>query len=283
MNRLITLMLALASMGAAAQNMFVAGSVYEYTRGIEYPMKEWNVTMTFEDAGIYFGRECLGLYADNFDDNGAKHELMMVMYVEGDCDKVYYLPREDQDNWLLVYDFTLQPGDECVAYRPALPDWNRDRENDNHCRVVCTSREPQNEIAVESDAIRFDEYGDFGGAGHIESQYKWIKGFGSQSGVIPNIMGVMLGDAWMMLHKATTAEDVVIYEQAGIADDIESDEAELKVCRDIVKAGSHPAMVYTIDGRCVGSVASGESLRLSETGIYIISEQEGKTIKTAVR
>lgn len=278
MNRLITLMLALVSMGAAAQNMFEAGSVYEYLRGVPYPKKEWKVTMTFENAGTYYGRECLALYADNLVDDGAEHELMMVTYVEGDCDKVYYLPREDQDNWLLLFDFTLQPGDECEPYRPFFPDWNRPRENYNHCLITCISREPQSEIAIDSDAIHFIEHNGFG-----ESYNKWIKGFGTQAGVNPNIMGIMCGDAWMTLHKATTAEGVVVYERQEIADDTKPEDPEVKINADIVEPGSRPAKIYTIDGRCIGSVLSGENVTLKDVGIYIIKEQGGKSTKVAVR
>lgn len=271
---LLFVLIAVAALGCAAQNLFTPGAVYEYDFGIQDPKKDWVVTMTLEDAGTYFGRECLGIYADNFHNTGEEHQLVLVIYVEGDCDKVYYLPREDEDKWYLMYDFTLQPGDECVAYRPYLPDWNEDRNDHDFNTVVCSSREPQSDIAVDSEVICLQE-------DHMPG-FKWIKGFGSEVGIYPNIWGNLQGYYGIGLLKATTPDGFVVYERAGIHD-VESAEAAPVVSGNTVTAGARPVSVYGIDGRPAGSAASGESVKLSDAGIYIISERGGTARKAVVR
>ena len=119
------------------------------------------------------GYEALKMYvSDEYESKS--HEF--VMFVRTDGDKVYF-KTPDLQEWLLMYDFGLQPGEGCYVYGA----WGAMKNEKTYVKCDAIKEDESTGLTVMSlhgysDETCSREYG----------KVSWLKGLSSESGVVYN-------------------------------------------------------------------------------------------------
>lgn len=227
--------------------------------------REWT-----EDAGEISGYEAISIWRQKLNSDVAEQPYR-VTYLRYDSGKVYFLRDGDDAEWKLMYDFTLQPGEEteicdfsgcastysgkvrCMKVHPL--------ESNPELQVMelefCENLETMDDVFTETE-----EYG-----------IRWIVGIGNIGGPVGNLYSTwILG--WGSLLDEFSVGDKLIYRSpyyTGVEEVSDADVAEIKVLKGEIIVGGNPASIsaYSVDGvRCYGR--EGRFCDLTP-GIYVVS------------
>ncbi len=208
-------------------------------------------------------------------------EPQLRVYVKTEGDKVYFkFPDAESDEWYLMYNFGLKPGESCYVYYP----WQPTDESLPQCSLMkCV------------DIVKDDNYGDWdvmimeerkdenGNLSDYTSSGIWLKGLCSENGVLYNMLFEMDGMGTQLINASfqgkeiykcgTTIIDTV---KAGQKLNIKIDGPDVYVSG-IEKADV--ALLYTDGGMLCGhyDLLPGKTahLNLPGRGVYILKTSAG--------
>lgn len=263
-------------------NYLVDGATWlSHTTSTSYPdlpktfYREWA-----EDAGEISGYEALSIWSQTLNSD-VEEQPYRATYLRYDSGKVYFLSDGDDAEWKLMYDFTLQPGEEaeiCDFTGWASPYSGKVRcmkvyplESNPELQVMelefCENLEIKDDVFTETE-----EYG-----------IRWIVGIGNIGGLIDNLYSTWLLGRGSLLDEFSV-EDKLIYRSpyyTGVEEVSDADMAEIKVLKGEIIVGGNPASIsaYSVDGvRCYGRDGRFSDLT---PGVYVVSI-DGKSRKVVV-
>ncbi len=222
------------------------------------------------------GRNALELWQS---DTSSPADASRLIYISADSDKVYFL-NEESNEWLLMYDFSLQPGEYTTVWKyngNALP-----TSTPNSGVAYCLSVEPDNDnpdIAkmhmafFESVESMEAESGKYAGEG------TWFSGIGGAGGPLGNLEFYSGGGA-MVLTKAEIDNRTIYLASgtSGIAAPIEAS---------FIKTGKGTLEIDSSDSACIHDLAgrryagNDNRFRNLPRGVYIVTVA-GKSCKAYV-
>ncbi len=289
MKKLINLLLvALLSMTMAADTFFKAGTKwvsYHYPAG---PKEDENSrTATSLEQIAASGEYSLGLYDSYTRDVETTpfSEPQLIAFVKVEGNKVYFKPlRPNANEWLLMYDFDLTPGEGAYHYYaggigyPGNPDPER-----TYLKCVGIDVDPN---YPGWELMSLEEYRDDtcevllegGSIGSIGNKY-WIKGLSSRRDVTWNSGVGLVGGGATLLE--VTCGDKIIYKHHTAAIQEVPDNAPVKIringlvltVSDV--SASNSLSVYSPSGQLIHQAPSllssvPTTVQLPHKGVYLL-------------
>lgn len=210
-------------------------------------------------------------------------EPQLRVYVKTEGDKVYFkFPNAESDEWYLMYNFGLKPGESCYVYYP----WQPTDESLPQCSLMkCVN------------IVKDDNYGDWevmimeertdknGNLSDYTSSGIWLKGLCSENGVLYNMLFEMDGIGTRLINASFQGEEIykcgttiIDTVKAGQKLNIKVDGPDVYVSG-IEKADV--ALLYTDGGMLCGhcDLLPGKTahLNLPGRGVYILKTSAGTT------
>ncbi|MBD5204083.1 MAG: hypothetical protein HDS82_04315 [Bacteroidales bacterium] len=203
MKRLFNCFFALAFasvvMPASAENMFCVGSTWtvEYS-GVD-PDPFTSGPDLLSSTAVYYTE-------DNAGDEGKTLRLMeriddsepvLQTYLKTEGDKVWFKSNSETNEWTLMYDFGLQPGESCEVGIISYP--FSETSTATLYTVTCEGIEQDSEYpTIERMKIKVSDKD-----GNLSDEGIWLKGVGSSTGVLTNVYFNMVGVNATLLTEAT--------------------------------------------------------------------------------
>lgn len=250
MRRVFLIPIVILGLSASAQNYFKEGMHWEemVSSTSSWEIQDYIINYYLGESQEIAGKTAFRLYAsEELENNNAE----LITYVYSDGNKVYSLNLKDE--WVLMYDFGLEPEENVEVWTPANMSLNHE------CRgpynVNCLGKETLETVSGTVEAILVYE------ERMLDQTYKvyWIKGIGSTMGVTNNCEFELDGSGSKLIRAYV--DGTVLYESAdgssikGLEQDHESHES-----------------FYTLKGE---RVASPEGI--------VIRVKDGKAVKTVFR
>ena len=216
------------------------------------------------------GYEALPLWVEDLSDDKGP---CLSTYVRHDAGKVYFLSDDEPQEWKLMYDFTLQPGDEAD-----IEEYNQSALGYGG-RVRCMDVYPLPsdpdlqvmELAFCEELKDIEEAGEEGE--RVYSIIRWIAGVGNTGGPLQNLYNEGIIGYGYQLDELTVGENLIYRhpEYTAVYKVADIEKMEIRVSKgEIAVIGSEDAAVsvYRADGvRCNAGQGRFSSLA---PGIYIV-------------
>lgn len=278
----LLLLLALIPAFTAAENYFVDGACWEYYGEAE----ESGVTVAFDQVYTIEGTatvgdyECLNLflYSTFSPEPGMVPKKKFVTYVRTEGEKVFFLPDPDTEQWALLYDFSLEPGEYCTVGTLLCSPISFDNE------VTCLERfvsEPYGGVTAMKVDDRFPDEDPY----EVARENVWLVGIGSTEDLNQNFgYHARYGSAtgWLVRFTVNGEEICALKtytpDNAGITN-VEAERPAFTVNGLTVSADT-PFALYGIDGRMVAQGSA--SITVAAHGLYVALTPRGAS-KVLVR
>lgn len=248
MKKLFLISVALLSLNAVAQNYFVENMRWEERRTTtsspDFPA--WTINNFLGEPQEIAGKTAFPLFEEYENDNAG-----LICYVCPEGNKVYSLNLANE--WVLMYDFSLEPGNSVQVWSPA--NISQNRECQGPYNVECLGKETIETLAGPADAlIVFEE-------SFLDRTRKiyWIKGIGSSLGVTNNCQFELDGGSTRLIRASL--DGTVLYEI--------SDPSSVQ---NIENDSEGKEKYYTLQG-----------VPVSDPKGMVIRVRDGKAVKTIVR
>lgn len=236
------LLLAFAAMllpsAAFASNHFRLGTQWTVKEGFD-PTSMKTIVYTLDEGGYSETEEPDALTLRRTDENG---ETTLAAVILCDGEKVLFYDGNSQGGWKLLYDFSLQPGDETALFSGM---YNLDSQTypesvNAKCEKIETSF---GDIPFEDGVLFLKTYNQETGTEY--SSAIWYNGIGSVQGPLANF-GTDMDGILMNLVKVTNGDEVLFdQDKAGIQTltDRETDTATYRI--DGTKDNGQPGIVIS--------------------------------------
>ena len=195
------------------QNAFKAGTHWESLTNMCYPpFDSYHIVTSLVDSDNT-DNECLEVYLWNEYDPEVKK---LIGRLRCDADKIYLQHANDIDKWVLMYDFGLQPGDDCFV---SCVEFSGDGKYETfHLR--CLERTISEKYGG-LPCIKLGEIYDYNGKEIIDGEGVWILGIGSTRGLLDNAGFSLVGGNRHTLLRVTDANGETLckldeYSEAGL-------------------------------------------------------------------
>lgn len=260
-----------------AQSCFKDGTTWKssywgYGHGSDVPVFIME-TVTLDGTETLDGHEAMKMYS-TLAYGEVPDERVLVAYVRTDGDKIYFkLPKAENGEWYLMYDFGLQPGDDCYINNPSIIG-NGNIPFKSYIKVTDVARDEQNGM----DIIRFKEYKDESCDELSKADGEWIKGLSSSRGVnYPNGFGLDGGLMGVELLEVTCGGET-IYKNTS-TNIVNTENGTLKAKADgltlHISGINTPCNIslFTTDGILCKQMTAADShadIALPDYGVYIL-------------
>lgn len=270
-----------------AKFVFKAGTRWEHVDS-----KANLYTYTLTNDGEIAGEKCMKLWHYSNSDPENTKEFCVYMRVDKKEDKVWFIDEEDSTEWLLLYDFGMQIGEQTTVYLPNS--WNSDSKRRISYNLIFTDAYWN----IGSDLRATMMFSDVNSVSDNElypsDAAYWIYPIGSVWGLLTPTMSPDFGEG---IYRVICDNNVIYEDYAKThwinqylsLNSAEQSEAEVTVCgRMLTVANAHPGsdlLVTNVYGNVIKTGKIGlESMNMEmpETGIYLVTVA-GKTVKVAVR
>ena len=211
-----------ATSGIYGQNAFRIGTQWEesYQHTISPPFETHYTITSLENPTVQFGHDCLDVYRW---DMANPAEKVLSTRVRCEVNKVYYQLTPDTDEWVLLYDFGLQPGEECTV--GLLTTFSDKSHEVIYCDLRCVERTTSEEYGGVSclvlDELKENPDGSevSRGIGVWLDGIGGVRGFGANayfraSGVSGELLRVSNGDEELCCLNGYTAIDTSVCDDA---------------------------------------------------------------------
>lgn len=281
MRKVLILMLAAVSATLlAAQNYFVEGTRWvESTWSTAYPQPT-SGQINYYIAGdtIINGIKALKLYeGTDAEYSMSEGRLRAIIRTEGD--KVWVKKSKVSNEWGLLYDFGLKPGEGCDLVRSNYYEGTNEPET---IHVQCTNVRPSEshpgieEMVIQpiiEDLVGVDPSDIFDGV--------WYKGIGSEEDLLTcNAMFKPVGGGAWLSEVWYKGEQVFCNNPSGI-ETMSTTPIPYKIKgRDLLCEPTLSAdiAVYTVDGKCIYTQPASQcNYKFPHSGMYIIRANERVT------
>lgn len=275
--KIILILCLFVSFISEAQNFFMEGMKWEMqTIGVapEGPIYGTETVILKNDEKT--DSLCMYRYFDNDLSN-----ISFVGYIKTEGEKVFFkLNKEMPSEWYLFYDFGLAPGEGCWIYNPVAAHSTPDPAK-TYAKCVGIEKDP---IDERLDALRIKLYSN---DSEIDSYDEglWIKGIGSESGVLDNdrfnpcggtsILSNVYDNSKLLYHNPLASikevDHISFINIDGLNVTLNSSEKD-------------SVAIFNISGECIGQYdISGENTTISlpQPGVYILKLRD-KTYKICV-
>ena len=240
---LFSICLLAPSLNMTAMVLIKEGTIWRYSMGNGLSAR--TVDFTLERIDDHFGKECFGLYVTDTED--MQKILYHILHYDGTC--VYLLENEQTDNWFLMYDFGMEPGDFRMVTRVFLGPWETFGPNDYvTCPVFCKGREKNGGFDNETEIMIVREINET--RDHIHT---WIVGCGNADdwGFLLNVHGGYVGGGMRLLSIESDGQ--IIYQYQPPETGIDQVDTPLE--------DNDPAEWYTLQGVRVDNPQNGIFIR----------------------
>ena len=255
-------------------NYFVEGASWiSHSTSSSYPVSpKWFSKAWTGEAVEIAGYEALPLLTGGVSAS-ADDDSCLSTYVRHENGKVYFLSDDEPQEWKLMYDFTLQPGDEAD-----IEEYNQSALGYGG-RVRCMDVYPLPsdpdlqvmELAFCEELKDIEEAGEEGE--RVYSIIRWIAGVGNTGGPLQNLYNEGIIGYGYQLDELTVGENLIYRhpEYTAVYKVADIEKMEIRVSKgEIAVIGSEDAAVsvYRADGvRCNAGQGRFSSLA---PGIYIV-------------
>lgn len=212
---------------------------------------------------------CFNLYSF-YEDKTSDKELIAVIKTEND--KVFFKPeRVKTDEWYLLYDFSLKPGDGCFVYTPFV---FTDSSVPYKTYVKCVGIEDYSE-GGEWSVLLLEEYED-DTCSFMIGNGSWIKGLSSLNGFLYNNRFGVDGRVSKLLDVSDNGKILFSNTQTGVLEITDPSITNIKVNGlDIYISVNDDicGSLYSQDGMHMGNYKFSKTpthIRLSNKGVYIL-------------
>ncbi len=271
---------------AFSQNCFVDGTEWKVEGcGTESPYPNYwhcNIKQVF-DAESGFS----AFIVEDVEEGSIQHGV----YVKTEGDQVFF-KKTLSSEWLLMYDFSLSPGDVVTVYQPDYADSEGlPRPAYLKCTGVSESEEYEGLIAME-----LEEYSDDSYEANLDAEPErfklgsgtWLKGVGSTQGVLWNAGFGMCGWGSRLMDVLFNGEILYSFYLSDVS--CVRNDTNIQVSTNglnlIVTTPDRNATVtvHSISGATIASSITGgrKEIPVSYPGIYLVNVN-GQTQKVAVR
>ena len=257
----------------AGENYFVEGATWIYKSSTtSYPTIPGTTHKLWLEAEQEIaGHKAMPMWgvqiaADKEVDDGKEHTPKIVTYVHTDGDKVYYLADEKTEEWWLIYDFGIKPGND-ISFMGYLWPFG---ENKNFS-ATCTDVHPM-DGAEDLTLIKLKD-NDMPDLDSEES-IEWIAGVGNTAGPLYNWFSPIL-DGWVSTLLEMSVGDRIIYRMpgyTGVNGVIDASNAEIKVTNheiSVIAPDNADIAIYDISGKAYH--ATGDQIFRVPAGLYIVA------------
>lgn len=260
------------SMFAFSQTQFIDGTEWRTQQtNTADPVTKSHIKISKLDGIINIGNyEALKMYCKY----EGEFTWTMDYYIRTENDKIFFMP-VDADEWFLMYDFGLKPGQGCYVYSPAIKD-NSNMPLKSY--VKCVNIEDGN--ATDFPIMTIEEYKDETCIG----KGIWLKGLSSKCGVDYNI-GFDMDGIGTSLLEVKRGENIIYSQKTSSISQISDKSIKYSINgHDLTVFGINPSddiRLYNIEGKLLESFKSeGDmvSVRMHQKGIYILKAGKRKKI-----
>ena len=270
MKRLVfmfALVLGLAQL-AGARNYFQPGTVWieSGVRGVGQP-----VTTNYYTLSEYIDVEGEMVMECGTIDPETEEFKPYPLNIKTEGDKVFWRSTyAETPEWYLMYDFSLQPGDEVTVY---APETTKGYQGAIHYSVVKCIEIYTSPEEGGAEMMNLQEFQD-SHPNNEDDKGTWIVGAGSIFGMtIPNFFDRTPNN--FRIDKVTLKDGEVVYDN-GLSKVEQIHEAEFNVHSDglnISVSGIDNetlVKVYSLDGKTIGEFFGNGNINLPATGVYIV-------------
>ena len=205
--------------------------------------------------------------------NASETEVVAEVKTEGEK-VLFHLLDDDESLWYLMYDFGLQPGEECEVYCPA---WISDKVPEMakfRCDEIIEkdARFDNWPTMILTETTYVDEFGE-----DITDQGIWIKGLGDQRGVLTNYSYFTAGGGSKLIKVEN--DDTVVFDLTASTQvtTIGNDEIELRLDGNILiidsASNGEKALLYDLNGILISTIDLSKNhneINLPQKGLYIL-------------
>ncbi len=163
-------------------------------------------TIALEGDTLVGGMPALKMFCTN--DTDGQRTLIAVIRTEGE--KVYFKTAAYSDEWYLMYDFGLQPGEGCYVYY--LPR----HANDLYKSYIKCVGEADNSEYGGWAAMRLEEYPS-DACEQLYGSGVWLKGLGCPNGVVENTRFEDDGGGRLLLEAAYNGRTIYSKKTTGVS------------------------------------------------------------------
>ncbi len=195
------------------------------------------------------------------------NELIAVIKTE-DSKVFFRLHDSNNDEWYLLYDFGLKPGEGCYVYSP------RASSTPYKTYVKCVGI-VDNFESTELTALQLEEYLD-DSCDFLDGQGFWLKGLSSTNGFLQN-NGFNLDGAGTKLIEISDGQNIIyLSKDAGVSDIIDSSDADIKISGSDIYVSTNDEVcgsLYSQSGAHIGNYTFGKTplrINLSPNEVYIL-------------
>lgn len=266
---ILILMVISAGLLAKAENFFTEGTIWQLETEEDYPpFNEHSVNYVLEGTIEVDGVEGLKMF---YYDNNSPEQKILSCIIRTEKEKVYF-KIEQSEEWLLLYDFSLQPGEGGYFYMPNSPYYET-------ATPICQYLNCVERIEATSDdgfaTLVMEEYDDED-ATECFGKGNWYAGIGSERGPLDNLYFDADG-AYSRLTEVIYNGNEIFYPGASTSVATNVERGLITVKGSIVTIenmeGGQPIFVFSTNGNIIGCKDSGVnpvSISLPQSGVYII-------------
>lgn len=219
MNRLIRIiigcMCVLASGEVQAFDMFTVGAQWVELLGSlggNGQYTSWKSTVYIDSVETIEGEECLKVM-----EKGEEGDSRFMTYLKTTGDKVWFMNNTDTQEWSLLYDFGLQSGEATTVATASFP--TSSSSIPIEYEVVCVGIESDyDNSGIERMKIEVYDKDEYDSVSDQElepiQEGYWLKGIGSETGLIFNVYFEMIGLDSKLISASTPADGVIYRDKA---------------------------------------------------------------------
>lgn len=285
MKKSILFVMMLVSVAAVSgQNIFMDGTVWKVGRSysggspdeITTQVIEYSLTKINSESGT----DVFNLLQNQTIDGGEAVEVCMI---KEEGNRVYF-QQDQSDEWKILYDFNLKPGDEACVYTPTFDIWPP-VEGRECTHIKCVSEDTIVSNGIKWPILNLDEYSDAEHK-HFMGSGIWIKGIGSINGLIENCRFNYIMGMGSSLREVICSDEVVYSYSPSIVkvDEININGTSIRCTDKTISIYGVPAntdvTVCQINGAVVvhsTSYTNGCNIHLTDEGLYLV--KIGKTTR----
>lgn len=271
MKKILLLMTMIVPFIANSQTCFKDGMKWHicgYTFESGPNVKAYDIYVTAEKTDV---DGVLMLYK-SYDDSP---EREFVGYVKTEEDRVLFNGVSSASaDWYLLYDFGLKPGEGCYVYSLAFLDEQSVPRYKTY--VECVALNEKSADYDGWDTLTMQEYDETVDPPDSSIKFAWIKGLGSQMGILHNGIYGTGGPGTKLTDVFWNGEQIFKRVTTGVSEIKDSGSADIRIDGRNLYVSAEKEMncaIYTANGLHIGTYVLGSTvsrIELPDRGVYIL-------------